>query len=389
MNVAFVPVRGGSKSIPLKNIRELCGRPLVYWVLKAASDCTDIDYIYVATDNSEIKQVVESLDLPKVIVIGRSAETATDNASTESAMIEFADKYCFDNIILIQATSPLLRAEDLHKGINLYNQKDVDSVISAVRQKRFNWKMNKKGIATADNYDVFHRPRRQEFEGYWVENGAFYITSKERLQKYKNRISGNITICEMSEESLCEIDEPQDWFMIEQLLNQRIRREKMKDIPPIRMFLTDCDGCLTDGGMYYSEDGNELKRFSTLDGMGFELLREHNIITGIITGENQMLNKRRAKKLNVDILEMGIENKLQNIRDLSIRYGIDLANILYVGDDINDLQAVMNVGYGCSVCNGMEPVKRAAKYVSRKAGGQGAVREIIDWILEANYDCRL
>lgn len=389
MNVAFIPVRGGSKSIHLKNIRMLCGRPLVYWVLKAASKCEFIDYIYVATDSDEIKWAVKSMDLPKVVVIGRSAENATDIASTESAMLEFSDKYNFDNIILIQATSPLLSTEDLYNGIQLYNQDNVDGVLSAVRQKRFHWKIDEEGFARADNYDVFHRPRRQEFEGYWVENGAFYITAKERLLKYKNRISGNIKICEMCEESLWEIDEPQDWFMIEQLLNQRIGKKRKRFISEIKMFLTDCDGCLTDGGMYYSENGDELKRFNTLDGMGFSLLREHHIVTGIITGEDQMLNRRRAEKLNIDILKMGVKDKLQSIRELAMEYGIEVENIAYVGDDINDLEAVQNVGYGCSVSNGIEAVKKVAKYVSHLAGGQGAVREIIDVILEDSNDCRL
>lgn len=222
MNVAFIPVRGGSKSIPLKNIRELCGKPLVYWVLKAASGCPQIDCIYVSTDSEQIKNVVEAFQLPRVVVIGRSPKTATDTASTESAMLEFADRYRFDHIVLVQATSPLLTSEDLTRGFERYSSKETDSVLSAVIQKRFHWKMEENGFFAPDNYDVYRRPRRQEFEGYWVENGAFYITSRESLLKSKNRISGNIRVCEMSEESLWEIDEPVDWFVIEQLLQRRL-----------------------------------------------------------------------------------------------------------------------------------------------------------------------
>lgn len=198
MNAAFIPVRGGSKSIPLKNIKKICGMPLVYWTVKAASDCEYIDIVYVATDSEIIEKTVKGFNLPKVMVIGRSAESASDTASTEFEMLEFAENYDFDNITLIQATSPLLTADDLNKGFELFGEQDTDSVISAVRQKRFNWQIDENGFANPTNYDVFNRPRRQEFDGYLVENGAFYITSKADLLKSRNRVSGNIKAVEMS-----------------------------------------------------------------------------------------------------------------------------------------------------------------------------------------------
>lgn len=376
MNVAFIPVRGGSKSIPLKNIKMIAGKPLVYWGIKAAEECREIDKIYVSTDSETIKQTVESFGLQRVCVIERDKETATDTASTESAMLEFAQKWEFDNIVLIQATSPLLTADDLSGGFKLFGEAGTDSVLSVVRQKRFIWKLDEKKTATAQNYDIYHRPRRQEMEGYCVENGAFYITSKERLLESQNRISGKIRGYEMDEASYFEIDEPEDWALIEKLLSSR--KKKNLHIPDIKMFLTDCDGCLTDGGMYYSETGDELKKFNTLDGMGFQLLRERGIITGIITGEKVELNKRRAEKLHVDILKMGIKSKIDVIRQLSAEYGISLKNIAYVGDDINDLEAIRQVGFGCAVKNGVKEVTDAADYVTMAAGGEGAIREIAD-----------
>ncbi len=383
MNVAFIPVRGGSKSIPLKNIKNIAGHPLVYWTAKAANDCKNIDAVYVATDSEEIKNVVNGFGLPKVSVIDRSKESATDSASTESAMLEFASKYEFDNLYLIQATSPLLTAYDLEQGYAIFENEDTDSVLSVVRQKRFHWKCDDNGLVKPANYDVYHRPRRQEFEGYLVENGAFYITSRKLLLDSKNRISGNIRAYEMDEATYFEIDEPSDWIIVEKLLEQRTNKEEISKIPEIKMFLTDCDGCLTDGGMYYSENGDELKRFCTLDGMGFSFLRKKGIITGIVTGEDRELNRRRAKKLHIDILKGGVENKAEVILQLSDKYKIDLENIAYVGDDVNDLGAVKMVGYGCAVQNAAEEVKAVAKYVTKKRGGTGAVREVIDLIMQS------
>ena len=382
MNVAFIPVRGGSKSIPLKNIKPSNGKRLVYGTVKAAVHCPEIDRVYVATDSAVIRETVEQFQLEKVEVIGRSAESASDTASTESAMLEFAQQYTFDNIVLVQATSPLLTAEDLHGGFELYNKPETDSVLSVVPQKRFNWVTDEKGIATPLNYDYLHRPRRQEFDGYQTENGAFYITSRERLLETKCRISGKIRAYEMDEATFFEIDEPSDWLIIEQLMKKRKEKQQLAAIPHIKMLLTDSDGCLTDGGMYYTENGDEIKKFCALDGMGIAKLREAGIIVGIITGENRELVRRRAEKLKLDELHMGISNKLAVVKEICARRGFSLEEVAYIGDDINDIEVIRTVGYGCSVVNGREEVKAAAKYVTETPGGNGAVREIADLILK-------
>ena len=386
MNVAFIPVRGGSKSIPLKNIKPICGRPLVYWTVKAACGCNYIDRVYVATDSDKIKETVESLkkgieaDLfVKVEVIDRSAESASDTASTEFAMLEFADKYQFDNIVLVQATSPLLQATDLDKGFEAFGTEGTDSVLSVVRQKRFHWGNDENGFAYPTNYDVFHRPRRQEFDGYLVENGAFYITSKTDLLQSRNRVSGNIKAVEMNEDTFFEIDEPSDWIIIEALMRKN-GVTAPSEIPEIKMFLTDCDGCLTDGGMYYSEHGDELKKFNTRDGMGFALLRERKIITGIITSENVDLNRRRAEKLKLDILKAGCQDKLATIKKICEEWEIKLENVCYIGDDINDIEAIKAVGYGCCPADAMQEVKEVADYVTNAVGGVGVIREIVEKI---------
>lgn len=386
LNVAFIPVRGGSKSIPLKNIRNIAGRPLVFWGIKAACECEYIDKVFVATDSAIIKETVEGFVsvLPtklfaKISVIGRSDESATDTASTEFAMLEFAEKYDFQNIVLIQATSPLITAEDLNCGFEKFSSDDADSVLSVVRQKRFNWQINDEGLVMPINYDVFHRPRRQEFSGYLVENGAFYITSKVRLLETKNRLSGRIKAVEMPEDTYYEIDEPSDWDIIEALL---VKRHKVIDVSRIKMFLTDCDGCLTDGGMYYSEIGDELKKFNTRDGMALGLMKNNNMITGIITGECTKIVERRAAKLSVDILEQGCKNKLQCVKALCEKYNISLDSVLYIGDDINDIELLKAVGISCAPADAMPQVKEVVDYVSVCRGGNGVIRDVYEWLMK-------
>lgn len=387
MNVAFIPVRGGSKSIPLKNIKPISGKPLVYWTIKAACGCKYIDKVFVATDSDKIRKTVESFKLgseaelfSKAIVINRSEESASDTASTEFAMLEFASNYEFDNIVLIQATSPLLVSDDLDRGFEAFNEEGTDSVLSVVRQKRFYWANNANGFAHPTNYDVFKRPRRQEFDGYLVENGAFYISSKLDLIKSQNRVSGNIKAVEMNEDTFFEIDEPSDWVIIEALMKKN-GIVAPKGVPEIKMFLTDCDGCLTDGGMFYSEKGDELKKFNTRDGMGFALLRQKGIITGIVTSEDVDLNRRRAEKLKLDILEAGCKNKLNAIKRICDERGIVLENVCYIGDDINDIEAIKAVGYGCCPADAMPEVKVAAVYVTKAKGGEGVIREVVGTIM--------
>lgn len=214
--VAFIPVRGGSKSIPLKNIKDFCGKPLVYWTAKAANDCDYIDRVYVCTDSEKIKEITNSIGLQKVEVIGRSSQTATDTASTESAMLDFADKYAFKDIILIQATSPLLEKSDLDGACRKYLEGEYDSLLSVVRQKRFIWEINNDEVLPV-NYKPDKRPRRQEMTGYLVENGALYITSREALLRTECRISGKIGAYEMPEETYFEIDELSDWNIMEMI----------------------------------------------------------------------------------------------------------------------------------------------------------------------------
>lgn len=377
-NIAFIPVRGGSKSIPLKNIKLMNGHPLVYWTVKAANDSMNIDKVFVATDSDVIRATVEGFNMDKVVVVDRSPESASDTASTEFAMLEFAQDHDFDNIVLIQATSPLLTSYDIDGGFEQFSQPDCDSVLSVVRQYRFIWKNDENGIVSPVNYDVYNRPRRQDFGGYIMENGAFYITTRSALLQSKNRISGRIKAYEMPENTAFEIDEPDDWTIVEQLMK---KEKQPKKNGRIKMLLTDCDGCLTDGGMYYSEQGDELKKFSTRDGMAFALLKQRGIITGIITSESVELNRRRAEKMHIDELYIGIKDKMSAVKELAEKYSISMDEIAYIGDDINDLPVLEAVGLSCCPNDAVDEVIGAVKYIASACGGQGVVREIVDKLI--------
>jgi len=150
-----------------------------------------------------------------------------------------------------------------------------------------------------------------------------------------------------------------------------------------KMLLTDCDGCLTDGGMYYTEKGDELKKFSAYDGMGIKLLRESGILVGIVTGEDRELNRRRAKKLKINICESGCNDKGRVVTRICKEHQIDLSEVVYVGDDINDLSAIEIVGVSVCPPNARPEVKAACDICLETKGGDGAIREIADLIVKA------
>ncbi len=214
--LALIPLRGGSKSIPKKNIKELAGKPMSAWVLEAAAASSLIDSVFVSTDSEEIADVVDKLCLG-VHVVHRPEKYATDDASTESVLLHFMSQINFDIIITIQATSPLLKTEDLDKAITKFRAEQLDALLSAVRTKRFFWYDD----STPINYDPSRRPRRQEFRGTLMENGAFFITRREILERYQCRLGGKVGIYEMDESTAVEIDEKEDWDRVERLLLMR------------------------------------------------------------------------------------------------------------------------------------------------------------------------
>ena len=151
----------------------------------------------------------------------------------------------------------------------------------------------------------------------------------------------------------------------------------------IKLFATDVDGVLTDAGMYYSESGDEWKKFNTRDGMGIKLLQRAGIITAIVTQERTKLVARRAEKLKIPELHQGVMDKLTVIQEMAARHGLSLKQVAYIGDDVNDLEALKAVGFSASPADGLPDIVGAVDYVCQKKGGEGAVREIIEMILDA------
>ncbi len=382
--IAFIPVRGGSKSIPLKNIKPFCGKPLVCWNIEALEGCPEVDEVIVATDSDDIWNTVESRMYSKTMLYRRSDENACDTASTESVMLEYINyaHLAEDTIfMLVQATSPLTETKHFTEALQMYAKGQYDSIITCVRNYRFFW--NEDG--TSMNYNYMNRPRRQNFKGMLMENGAFYINKVNNILSNGNRLGGKIGIYEMPEYTATEIDEPDDWIILENLMRKHVLSNHIEVKPKIKLFISDIDGTLTDGGMYYSENGDELKKFNTRDGMGFGLLRKAGIKTAIITSEDRLLNQRRAEKLQLDYLVQGKREggKFAAAKAICDELGITMQDVAYIGDDINCIDLLSSVGCAACPADAHHKVKEIPNItVMTRSGGNGCVREFIEQIID-------
>ena len=172
-----------------------------------------------------------------------------------------------------------------------------------------------------------------------------------------------------------ELDEPSDWIIGEQIMSENYDKD-VPNIKKIKVIFSDVDGVLTDGGMYYSEKGDEIKKFSAYDGMAFQILKEKGFKVGIITSEEMKLNKRRVSKLKLDYDFHGAKDKLKIIKKFCQENSYDFSEIAYIGDDINCLDLLSKVGVAACPSNAVNQIKSVPGIIQvDKKGGDGAFRE--------------
>ena len=166
-------------------------------------------------------------------------------------------------------------------------------------------------------------------------------------------------------------------------------RESLKSkCRKIKLVLTDVDGVLTDGGRYYSEKGEIVKRFHVRDGMGINILLRNGIKTAIVTKENSKIVKKWAKEMNVSKTYSGIKIKEKELEKICKFYNILSSEIAFIGDDVNDIELMKKVGFSVTPSDGVFQAKKIANYICKNSGGNGALREMIDLILKEKFSSK-
>jgi len=218
MITAFIPARGGSRGISNKNIKEFAGKPLLVHSIEYALNCNQIDEVVVSTDDDKIAKIARKAGAR---IVKRPPELSTDQATTESAIHHFVNKFNNkpDIIVLLQPTSPYRPKGSLENAITHFTENGFDSLLSITPTHRFFWRAKDDQTVFAE-YDYLNRPRRQDMgldDIRYIENGSLYIFTCKQFDKTGNRLGGKIGYVEWSEEFSMEIDTPLDFDIVEKI----------------------------------------------------------------------------------------------------------------------------------------------------------------------------
>ncbi len=382
--LAIIPARGGSKGIPRKNVLPLAGKPLLAYTVTEALRSDLISRLVVSTDDPEIAQVSQDYGAE---VVRRPSEISGDLASSEDALLHAinylkeTEGYQPEIIVFLQATSPLTQAEDIDGTIQAMIDQDADSALAVIPFHYFLWKMDQSGDAVGINHDKRARPLRQEREPQYLETGAVYTMKTAGFLEARHRFFGKTVMYTMPGERRLEIDEPVDFKIAEMLLREQTRADSADKLPrEISAVIFDFDGVFTDNRAILLEDGTEGVHVHRGDGHGISLLQEKGIRMLILSKEANPVVQSRARKLQLPVLQ-GIDDKWPVLKNWLAEEKINPQNVIYVGNDINDLECMQQVGCGVVVADAHQEVLHGADILLTKPGGYGAVREICDLIL--------
>lgn len=383
--LALIPARGGSKGIPRKNVKPFAGRPLIEHTIEDALASASVTRTAVSTDDDEIAEVSRAAGAD---VIRRPDEFATDEASSESALrhalehLREEENYQPDLVVFLQCTSPIRTGDDIDAAVDLIEETGADSLVSAVEWEGFTWRRGSNAQADPVNYDPGNRPRRQDRERTYVENGSIYVFRPEVLLEEGHRLGGETVLFEMGYWSSFEIDEPEDFELCE-LLYQRFHRPETGLPEEVGGLVLDFDGVFTDNRVLVFEDGTEAVHANRGDGKGLELLRRREIPVLVLSSEENPVVKARCEKLGLDHLH-DLDDKVTPLRSWAKENALDSEDIIYVGNDVNDLDAMRAVGCGAAVSDAHPHVLDEADLRLESRGGHGAIREICDLIIAKN-----
>lgn len=378
---AIILARGGSKGIPHKNLQLIDNRTLISRLVLACKQAKNIDAVYVSTDSLEIARESE---ISGAIPLQRNAFFSTDNISSESSLLDAISQIKSEGLPLAetiffgQCTSPFTRHDEIQAAIEIYRANPLGTLFSAVRNHDFHWEIND-GIAIPVSEGAIPRKRRQDLKLRFTETGAFYIFNLNQFLVSQSRFNDPVRIFESSRIGNIEIDSYEDLRLARQL-SPLFKEESV--VGTIAAVVSDFDGVLTDDHVYVNQAGEESVKVSRGDGLGFKLLKDAGLKTLILSTEENPIVKKRAEKLGVECIQ-GCTDKGLALKEWSEENSILLDQICYLGNDLNDLPAMNIVGMPVAVSSSALEIQRISKLVLAAKGGDHALRELAQVILNA------
>ncbi|HNF36829.1 MAG TPA: acylneuraminate cytidylyltransferase [Anaerolineales bacterium] len=399
--LALIPARGGSKGIPRKNIRSFAGYPLIAWSIAAAKQSELVTRVIVSTDDEEIAAVAREWGAETPFM--RPAEFAQDKTTDlpvfEHALkwLEDVEGYRPDIVIQLRPTSPVRPHKMVDDAIRiLLEHPDADCVRGVVPagQNPFKmWRFHGEGkplnpLLTVDGIaEPYNAPRQILPPVYWQTGHIDAIRTATIAQKVS--LTGDVIYpLVIDPKYTVDIDTLPDWAKYEALVYSGLEmvspgapRRLMPET--VKMIICDFDGVVTDNLVITDQDGRELVTASRSDSMHIKKLREMGVEVMILSSEPNPVVLARAKKMGVEAIHnVGMQDKGRVMREVLAQKNVEAQNVVYVGNDLNDLPCFEIAGWSVAVADAYPEVIRAADHVLTKTGGHGAIRELCEIVLK-------
>ncbi len=399
--MAVIPARGGSKGIPRKNIKNFAGYPLIAYSIQAALNSKYVTRTIVSTDDEEIANVARAFgaEVPFLRPSEFAQDTTLDFPVFENLLKTLQEKenYVPDLVIQLRPTSPIRPIHLVDEAIEIMlGDPAIDSVRGVVPSGQNPYKMwridpiNKlmTGLLSVDGIDEPYNSARQALpDTYWQTGHIDVIRTNVILEK-KSMSGDKIKPIHINPDFTVDIDKPSDWQRAEWLvwygsLEMVVPGNKRRPLPDVvDLVVFDFDGVMTDDRVYVNQDGVEMVAANRRDGMGINQLQKAGFRMIVLSSEKNPVVEARCRKLNLPVIQ-GVDEKSSVLKKYLFDHNINPEQVIYIGNDINDLPCFPEVGCAFAVADAHPVAIRQADIVLRHNGGQGAVREVCDLLLQS------
>ena len=398
--VAVIPARYASTRLPGKPLLDICGKPLIQHVWETVSRARGLDEVVVATDDMRIAHAVQAFG-------GKVCMTSPDCRSGSDRVREVAASLAADVYVNVQGDEPLLEASAIERLRDVFTEDasvQVATLCSRISEEQARSPHQVKVIRDhAGNALYFSRAplpfvrdsgESTEFLGhvgiYAYRADALRgfaslpfspLEQAEKLEQLRFLQAGiPVRVLEVPPMG-AGVDTPEDLERVCAVVRKRRHEVALKKLKHIRLIITDVDGVLTDGGLYYGPDGESLKRFHARDGLGVRLLQQAGIQVAVLSGRDCPALRRRLTDLGITEAVLEQVDKRAVLSGIIERCGVSAEEVAFIGDDIPDMEVFALCGVSVTVGDAPDYVKAKADLVLECQGGQGAFRELLDVIL--------
>jgi YrbI family 3-deoxy-D-manno-octulosonate 8-phosphate phosphatase len=385
----LILARGGSKGVPGKNLRPVGGVSLIGRSVRAARNAHLVAGVYVSTDDADIAKEAK---LHGAEVIHRPAELASDTATSEAGWLHAIPimkqaQPSLNTLVFLQCTSPFTTGADIDGCLREMNSRDAACALSVYADHSFLWTVDASGRGIGVNHNEREqRKRRQDLPPQYCESGAIYCVRLKEFEATGQRFCGAAALYPVDHPPV-EIDTLQDFALCSHIAQSRQTTEiAPARLSAIKAIVTDFDGVHTDNLVYTDQNGAETVRTSRGDGMGLSMLRD----TGrwsimILSKERNPVVLKRAEKLKLEV-QHSIDDKVSALESWLADLGLQWSDLLYVGNDVNDLAAMEKSGLSACPSDAHPTILGMADWILPHPGGQGALRVMADVLLSQIED---